>query len=387
MVNPSEEKRLMIYCDYQEEKLSQFGMGCMRLPILDGDDSAIDEVAAEAMIDYAYEQGVNYFDTAWGYHGGNSEIVTGKALAKYPRDSFKLASKFPGYDLGNMGKVEEIFEEQLRKCQVDYFDFYLVHNVCEMNIEQYLDDAQYGTLAYLIKQKESGRIRHLGFSAHGSADTIRRFLEAYGEHMEFCQLQLNYLDYTFQDTKGKMAVAAQWNLPIWVMEPMRGGSLCKVSPEEEAALKALRPDETVAAWALRWLQTQPEVTMVLSGSSTLEQMKENIAVFAEAKPLNEEELAALQRIVDARIEGKVQPCTKCRYCVSHCPLGIDIPWMLELYNEHKVSGGGFIAPMALAAVEEGKKPADCIACGSCAAVCPQGIDISGALADFVELLS
>ena len=376
----------MIYTDFQDEKLSLFGMGCMRLPLIDGVDSNIDKAAATAMIDYAMEQGVNYYDVAWGYHGGNSELVVGEALSRYPRESFKLATKFPGYDLGNMGKVAEIFEEQLRKCQVEYFDFYLIHNVCEMNIDAYLDDAKYGTLSYLIEQKRVGRIRHLGFSAHGNVDTIRRFLEAYGEHMEFCQLQLNYLDYTFQDSKGKMALAAQYGLPIWVMEPMRGGSLCKASAAEEATLKGLRPDETVAAWALRWLQSQPEVKMVLCGSSTLDQMKENIATFQEAKPLNAEELSALQGIVEARLAGNIAPCTKCKYCMSHCPLGIDIPWMLELFNEHKYSGGGFIAPMAMAAVEPGKKPADCIACGSCAAVCPQSIDIPGALAEFAQVL-
>lgn len=377
----------MLYKKFQDEELSVFAMGCMRLPVIDGDDANINEQAAAEMVAYAIEHGVTYFDTAWGYHGGNSECVVGKILARYPRESFNLASKFPGYDLANMGKTEEIFEEQLRKCGVDYFDFYLVHNVCEMNIEQYLDDAQYGTLSYLIEQKKRGRIRHLGFSAHGTAETICRFLEAYGQHMEFCQLQLNYFDYTFQDTKGKMAVAQEWGLPIWVMEPLRGGSLFKLSAEEEAKLRALHPDWSAVEWALRWLQAQPEVTCILCGSSTLEQISQNIALLSEEKPLGEQDFPALQEIVDARVKENVQPCTKCRYCVSHCPIGIDIPWMLELYNEHKLSGGGFIAPMALAAVEEGKKPADCIACGACAAVCPQQIDIPGVLADFTKLLA
>lgn len=376
----------MIYKDFQGEKLSAFAMGCMRLPVIDGDDSNIDEQATAEMVAYAIEHGVNYFDVAWGYHSGNSERVMGKVLSAYPRDSFNLATKFPGYDLSNLGKTEEIFEEQLRKCGVDYFDFYLVHNVCEMNIEQYLDDEKYGTVSYLLEQKRKGRIRHLGFSAHGNKETIRRFLEAYGKDMEFCQLQLNYFDYTFQNCKEKMELVREWGLPIWVMEPVRGGFLCKLSGEEMAPLRALRPEASAAEWALCWLQTQPEVVEVLCGSSTLEQMRENIAVFEESKPLNGEESAALQTIVDNRLQGNVQPCTKCRYCTSHCPLGIDIPWMLELYNEHKVSGGGFLAPMALAAVEEGKKPADCIACGSCAAVCPQQIDIPGALADFARLL-
>ena len=204
--------------------------------------------------------------------------------------------------------------------------------------------------------------------------------------MEFCQLQLNYFDYTFQDAQGKMELVQEWGLPIWVMEPLRGGSLCKLSEEEQAKLQTLQPTWSAAQWALRWLQTQPKVVTVLSGSSSLEQMAENISVFEQEKTLNASELSTLQEIVDERLKGNIQPCTKCRYCTSHCPVGIDIPWMLELLNEQKVSGGGFLVPMALSAIEEGKKPANCLACGACAAVCPQQIDIPAALAEFADLL-
>ena len=210
----------MIYRDFQDIKLSALGMGAMRLPVVDGDDSRIDEKKAEEMVAYAMANGVNYYDTAWGYHGGNSELVMGKALKNYPRESFYLASKFPGYDLANMDKVEEIFEKQLEKCQVEYFDFYLFHNVCEMNIDAYLDP-KYGIFEYLMKQKENGRIRHLGFSAHGKMDVLKRFLDAYGEHMEFCQLQLNYLDWTFQNAKEKVELMREHNIPVWLMEPAR----------------------------------------------------------------------------------------------------------------------------------------------------------------------
>lgn len=186
----------MIYRNFQEIKLSGLGMGAMRLPVIDGDDSRIDETKTQAMVDYAMEQGVNYYDTAWGYHDGHSETVMGKALSRYPRESYYLATKFPGYDLSNMDKVEEIFEKQLEKCGVEYFDFYLFHNVCEMNIDAYLDK-KYGIYEYLMKQKAAGRIRHLGFSAHGNLDVMKRFLDAYGKDMEFCQIQLNFLDWTF----------------------------------------------------------------------------------------------------------------------------------------------------------------------------------------------
>ena len=376
----------MIYRDFKGEKLSLFAMGTMRLPVIDGDDARIDEDAARAMFDYALEHGVNYFDTAWGYHGGNSELVTGRALARHPRESFNIASKFPGYDLNNMGKVEEIFAKQLEKCQVEYFDFYLVHNVCESNIDAYLDDERYGTVSYLKKMRDEGRIRHLGFSCHGQMDVLERFLEAYGADMEFCQLQLNYLDWTFQDAKEKMELAGRYDLPIWVMEPLRGGQLARLTDEQFAPLKAMRPDETQVGWALRFLQSLPEVTTVLSGSSSLEQMAENIALFEEERPLSAEETEALLGVADDMVRSNVLPCTACRYCTSRCPVGLDIPMLLALYNEHKFTNGGFIAPMMLGTLPEDERPAACIGCGTCSSVCPQQIDIPAALADFAAML-
>lgn len=222
----------MIYKDFGDLKLSALGMGTMRLPVTGGSDGSIDETAAREMVALAMKNGVNYYDTAWGYHNGQSELVMGRLLKEYPRESFYLATKFPGYDLGNMDKVEEIFEEQLKKCQVDYFDFYLFHNVCEMNIDAYLDES-HGIHSYLMEQKRAGRIRHLGFSAHGSPAVIRRFLTAYGKDMEFGQLQLNYLDWTFQEGKEKVELLRECGIPIWVMEPLRGGQLANKVPEED----------------------------------------------------------------------------------------------------------------------------------------------------------
>ncbi len=375
----------MIYKNYQDMKLSALGMGAMRLPVIDGDDARIDEAAAKEMVAYAMEKGINYYDTAWGYHNGNSELVMGKILKEYPRESFYLATKFPGYDLSNMDKVEEIFEKQLEKCQTEYFDFYLFHNVCEMNIEEYLNE-KHGIYDYLMKQKENGRIRHLGFSAHGSYEVMKRFLERYGESMEFCQIQLNYLDWTFQDAKGKVALLKEYGIPVWVMEPVRGGMLAKLKKEKFAGLKKLRPDESAAAWAFRFLQTIPEVVVTLSGMSDIEQMKENIKTYETEKPLNEEERKAIEAVADSMIRGTAVPCTACHYCTSHCPQGLDIPSLLALYNEHSVSGGGFIAPMALMAVPAEKQPSACVGCRSCEAVCPQQIKISETLADFVAKL-
>lgn len=376
----------MIYKNYQDLKLSALGMGAMRLPVIDGDDSRIDEAAAVQMVDYAMEHGINYYDTAWGYHSGQSEIVMGKALKRYPRESFYLADKFPGYDLSNMDKVETIFEEQLKKCGVEYFDFYLFHNVCELNINQYLDE-KYGIYDYLMKQKKAGRIRRLGFSVHGNYEVMKRFLDAYGKDMEFCQIQLNYLDWDFQDAKAKVELLEKLHIPVWVMEPLRGGRLAALSKEDEAKLNSLRPEETVPAWAFRFLQTVPEVTVVLSGMSNMEQLQENIRIYGVDKPLNQQELDTLFAIADGMVQKIALPCTACRYCVSHCPQELDIPSLLALYNEHCFTEGGFIAPMALSAIPEDKRPNACIGCRSCEAVCPQQIEISEAMEDFTHRLS
>lgn len=375
----------MNYKSFQGLQLSNLGMGCMRLPVINEDDGAVDQPAVEEMVACAMKHGVNYFDTAWGYHAGQSELAIGKALSAYPREKFYLADKFPGYDLRNMGKVEEIFEEQLKKCRVDYFDFYLFHNVCELNIDAYLDP-QYGILDYLLEQKRNGRIRHLGFSCHGSMPVLKRFLEAYAEHMEFCQLQLNYIDWTFQGGKEKAGLLAQYNIPVWVMEPLRGGRLVRLHEEEAARLHALAPQRSLPAWAFRFLQRIPNVVVILSGMSNLEQLEDNLAIFASSDSLTEQEWDGLVSLGRKMTDSKALACTACRYCASHCPQGLDIPHLLALYNEHRFSGGGFIAPMALSAIPAEKRPSACLGCRSCEAVCPQQLRISEAMADFSALL-
>ncbi len=374
----------MIYKQFQEKQLSALGMGCMRLPTL-GSDDRIDVKATEEMVAYAMNHGINYYDTAWGYHNGNSELVMGEVLSRYPRDSFYLASKFPGYDLSNMNKAEEIFQKQLEKCRVDHFDFYLIHNVCEMNIDAYLDP-QYRIKEYLLEQKKQGRIGHLGFSVHGNMNTLKRFLEGYGECMEFCQLQLNWLDWEFQSAKEKMELVTSMKIPVWVMEPVRGGSLAKLEEHYETRLRTLRPAAETVEWAFRFLQSLPGVTVTLSGMSNFEQMRADIATFEEEKPLSEGEKEVLFAMAREMTSKKTLPCTSCRYCTSHCPMELDIPWLIELYNEHIYSGGGFIAPMAMEALPENKLPSACIGCRACEAVCPQTIKISEMMSDFAEKL-
>lgn len=373
----------MIYREFQDLRLSALGMGCMRLPCR-GEE--IDEPAAAEMVEYAIRHGVNYFDTAWGYHKGQSEIVMGRLLKQYPRESFYLASKFPGYDLANMTKAKEIFERQLEKCQTDYFDFYLFHNVCEKNVDAFLDNETYGILDYLLEQKAKGRIRHLGFSTHGSLAVMRRFLETYGSHLEFCQIQLNYLDWTFQNAKEKLELLQEYNLPVWVMEPLRGGKLAKLDDGQEQRLRAARPDEGTPAWAFRFLQTIPQVCVTLSGMSDMEQLKANVATFEESRPLNAQERELLLGIAREITEKTSIPCTSCRYCTTYCPQGLDIPYLISLYNEHRFTNGGFMAPMALEAQPKEKHPSACLGCRSCEAVCPQQIRISEIMSRFSKEL-
>ena len=316
----------MIYKDFQNLRLPMLGFGSMRLPLLPGGgDGDVDEAAVAEMVALAMERGANYFDTAYG----NSERVMGRVLSRYPRESWLLASKFPGYDVSNIrpDRVEAIFEEQLEKCGVDYFDFYLFHNVYERNVGPYLDPDN-RVLEYLLRQKEAGRIRHLGFSAHGSLAVIQRFLDAYGEYMEFGQLQLNYLDWDFQGARAKAEELNRRHIPIWVMEPLRGGRLARLSDGDAARLAVLRPEESMPGWAFRFLQGVPGVTMVLSGMSSLEQLRANLDTFETDRPLSEAEKAALLDVAAGMVREQVLPCTACRYCVDHCPRHLDIPGLL-----------------------------------------------------------
>lgn len=374
----------MIFNDFNGIKLSALGMGTMRLPVIGGDDSRIDVEATREMIAYCMGAGINYYDTAYGYHNGQSEWVIGEILKGYDRNSFYLASKFPGYDLNNMPHVEEIFEEQLIKCQVDYFDFYLIHNVCELNINEYLDP-QYRIFDYLMEQKKNGRIKHLGFSAHGDIECMEKFLNAYGKDMEFGQIELNYLDYKFQNAKGKVELLNEWNIPVWVMEPVRGGQLATLSHDATVKLKLVRPDEDVPAWAFRFLQSISSVVVTLSGMSNMNQLKANIKTFSDRRPFSDPEMKLILDIADEMIKKRIVPCTGCHYCVGRCPKKINIPFMLKLYNESIVAGSGdFIAPMGLASEKPDRQPECCISCHNCEKVCPQQIHIPEELRNFAK---
>lgn len=374
----------MIYKDFQGIQLSALGMGCMRLPT-GGENNEIDMEATKEMIAYAMERGINYYDTAWGYHGGFSEPVMGEILSSYPRESFYLATKFPGYDLGNMSRVREIFEKQLERCRVEYFDFYLFHTVSESNIDAYLDP-QYGIFDFLVEQKRQGRIKHLGFSTHGSLETVERFLRAYGSEMEFCQVQLNWLDWRLQNAKAKVELLERWGIPVWVMEPVRGGRLCKLEEKHLDRLQAIAPSRTLPEWAFRFIQSIPSVKVTLSGMSNFDQLKENIDTFETDEPLSEEELALLLEVGSEMMAVGTYPCTSCRYCIEYCPQGINIPWMIELYNGRIYSGGEFKTPDVFRAMPKDKLPEGCLGCRACEAVCPQNIKISEMMKNFASKL-
>ena len=372
----------MIFSEFQNEKLSLLGFGAMRLPCLA--DGSIDEQQVAEMTQMAMDAGVNYFDTAYPYHGGQSERVMGRVLSKYPRVSYKLATKYPGHQILSSGyNPAEIFEEQLQKCGVDYFDFYLLHNVNEKSMEVYMDP-QWGIVDYFKEQKRLGRIRHLGFSSHAQVEGLEKFLDYCGSDMEFCQIQLNYMDWTLQKARQKYELLTARGIPVWVMEPVRGGKLASLSQADSAKLKALRPEATDASWGFRFLQGLPNVKMILSGMSNLEQMKDNLATFAQREPLNESETEMMLSIAQGMMD--LVPCTACRYCCEGCPKGLDIPALLSVYNELRVSST-VNAAMRVEFLPEEKKPTACIACGKCARSCPQNIDIPAALKALSEKLT
>jgi len=371
----------MIYSAFQETSLSLLGFGTMRLPTRA--DGSIDEEQTAEMTDYAIRHGINYFDTAYPYHNGESERVIGRILSKYPRESYYLATKYPGHQILSNYDPSIIFEEQLEKCGVEYFDFYLLHNIYEHSIHTYLDP-RWGIVDYFKEQKRLGRIKHLGFSSHGRVDNLKEFLDACGDDMEFCQIQLNWLDWTLQDAKTKYELLTERGIPVWVMEPVRGGKLAQLDAEDLAKLAAIDGESSAPAWAFRFLQGLPNVKMVLSGMSNLEQMQENIATFAARAPVSQEGTELLLEIAEG-MKNSV-PCTGCRYCCDGCPMGLDIPLLLSVYNDIRFVLN--LTPiLTLNALPDDKKPASCIGCGKCAQICPQSIDIPGAMKDFAEKLS
>ncbi len=355
----------MQYKAFRDISLSRLGMGNMRLPQIQTQGRPIDAERSQQIIDYAMEHGINYYDTAWVYNDGGSEKFLGPALSKYPRDSYYLATKF---NVRATPEPQPVFEEQLRRLRTDHIDFYLLHCLTDNNVQMYLDN---GCIDYFLEQQRKGRIRYLGFSSHASPETLERF--ASHHDWDFAQLQINYFDWCYGTAKAEYEILEKRNIPIMVMEPVRGGRLAALTPETEAILKNAHPDWSVASWALRFVQSLPQVQVILSGMSNLEQIEDNVATFSGENGLTGEDRALLLQVCE-QFRSQVQvPCTGCCYCTAGCPMGINIPEFLKVYNAYKVNGAGALG--RLKNVVSDGQPQDCVGCGACTRECPQSIDI------------
>ena len=356
------------------EQISLLGLGCMRLPRLDSEKPAIDQARAKEVVDKAYRGGVNYFDTAYRYHDGESETFLGEALKAYPRDSFCLATKMPVWMIKKKEDVAAIFEDQLSRLQVSYFDFYLVHNISHEHKAAF---DEYGVYEFLLQKKREGVIRHLGFSCHDTPEYIDSFCAAHPA-FEFAQIQLNYLDWTMQRAGESYEVLRRRSMPVIVMEPVRGGLLARPCEAAQQILRAAAPDRSMASWAVRFAASLPGVMTVLSGMSSVEQVEDNLATLGEFAPLNDAERAALDKAVEAFNVSDLIPCTSCRYCMD-CPQGVDIPGAFSRYNLYAMYGDAKAYKESLAKLDEAARETHCVACGKCRHNCPQGIDIPAML--------
>lgn len=358
------------------EEISLLGFGCMRFPTVDGDDSKIDYPRALNLIDFAYKNGVNYFDTAWGYHGGESEIFIGKALQRYPRDSFFLASKLPPWAINCEDDLEKIFNEQLRKCRVEYFDFYLEH--C-LNDENYDKLEKFGAFDFLTEMKNKGKIRNLGFSFHGTVECLERIISDH--QWDFVQLQYNYLDTEISSAAEEYEVVKKHNLPLIVMEPVRGGTLANLCDEANSVLKLAEPNQSIASWAIRFAASNESILTVLSGMSDELQVRDNVNTMTNFKKITDNERILLKKAASIFKDYFSVPCTKCRYCTKNCPAGIDIPEMLAIWGKYRLDKNDSKFIERYEKVDANARAEKCISCRACEKYCPQDIKISSIMQD------
>ena len=361
-------------------EVSKLGFGLMRLPKLYEGKEDIDYKEAERLVDLAYNNGVNYFDTAYVYHNGESEIFAGKILNKYPRESYKLATKLPGWAIKNDGKtVDELFNEQLKKCEVEYFDFYLLHS---LNRDIWNTFKSVNAYENLKEKKAEGKIRHLGFSFHGDMELFKELLNNY--EWDFVQLQINYYDWEADNAKDFYKLLEDKNIPCIVMEPVRGGSLQKLNDEAVEVFKKLS-DNSPASYALRFVAELPNVLVTLSGMSTYEQVEDNINTFNECKPLSDEEKKAIEKANVFFRKNFAIPCTACKYCVTECPKGIDIPSCFASFNDYNKTRDVKDLNKTYLLIPEDKRAHNCIDCKKCMEHCPQEINIPRKLSGIKEL--
>lgn len=367
----------------------KLGFGLMRLPLLDSaDQTAVDLEKFKAMADAFMAAGFTYYDTAYGYHGGHSETAFREAVAKcYPREAFTITDKMPVYDKPSKEGLSVIFNEQLARCGVDYFDYYWIHCVDSAIITHTEEVDAFG---FIQKMKEEGKIKHTGFSFHDTAECLNEILTRHPE-VEFVQLQLNYLDWEDEDVQSRLCyeVAVKHGKKVIVMEPVRGGDLARLPQPAEEMIKAHNPAPSNASWALRFAASLPEVVMVLSGMTEMSHVTDNVAVMGDFVPLTEADKEVLAKVADYLHSGDRVACTACRYCTAACPSDISIPDYFALYNKATLlprRKRGELQEQYTALGECGGAVADCLSCGACAARCPQHIDIPRRLIDVKNAL-
>ena len=365
-------------------RMPKIGFGLMRLPETDG---VIDIDKVCKMADAYMEAGFNYFDTAYVYHGGNSEKAVKEAIVKrYPRDSFTIATKLPAWSIHSFEDRDRIFNEQLERCGVDYFDFYLLHSIEDGN--NYDTYVKYDCFNWGVQKREEGKIKHLGFSYHGTPELLVKIVDSHPE-IEFVQIQLNYADWDNPLVhSGKLyQILSERNIPIIVMEPCKGGKLANHDEECTEILKSIRPAKSVASWAFRFVGSLPGVTTILSGMSTQDQMEDNMNTFKNFEPLSDEERAAIDKVIEVMFRVEQVGCTACRYCVDGCPMSISIPDVISAINTKRKFPGDMRPQFfynGLVSRDGNGKASDCIACGQCEGVCPQHLPIIEILKEGVE---
>lgn len=376
-------------------EVSLLGYGCMRFPTFETDEldnrgrkiKAIDMKKSQEIIDYAIANGINHFDTAWNYHNEKSAVAIGQMLKKYPRESFTLANKMPGWLITGPEKAQELFDEQLRRCDVEYFDYYLCHAISEK--EGYDKPyEEFGGYDVLAKEKEKGRIKRLGFSFHGDKELFTYLLNK--RPWDFVLLQINYIDWVDQEAEFFYNELVKRGIQCMVMEPLKGGALASLTPDANEILLNYAPDKSVASWAFRYVGSLPNVLTILSGMTKMEHLKDNLATFTNFQPLTEEERGVLDKAIAEYRRYKQIGCTACKYCMP-CKYGVDIPAVFEAYNKCVKESNipdmegprdakfnkkkrAFLATY-YNTVPEGARAERCISCGECQTLCPQKLNV------------
>ena len=355
--------------------IPQLGLGCMRLPT---DNDTIDYAHAQKIVDYAMKNGVNYFDTAYMYHDGEAQYFLGKALAKYPRASYFLTNKLPIWYCKEPSDMEKIFQDQLQRCRTSYFDFYFMHS---MNDEHWKMAKELGLVEFMKQKKNEGSAKAIGFSFHGTLPLLEEMVEA--ADWDFVQLQLNYLDWDNQNAKAFYEVLEKKGIPCFVMEPVRGGYLATLTPSAQKVFQKAAPERSMVSWAYQWLLSKPNVKVVLTGASSLEQFVENVSLFNTLSPLSEKEAVVIDNAIRELNAIPTVPCTGCRYCME-CPAGVDIPAVFAAYNYRASHHTMAQVRKKYEEIPAGNRADACVSCRVCCDKCPQSIDIPAQLARVKE---